>query len=207
MKTSFLTTCFPFLETELVEEIESHARMQSFAKGDHIVKQGEFIRFLPIVVKGSIKVCSMEDSIPFLLYYISSGESCIYSFAHTFNNDKAEFSASAEIDSDLLLLPLPKVNEWLKIYPSLGSLVLADYQKQYKDLLNTTKQITCYQLDERLLEYLKTKAQIMNSNLLNIKHQEIADDLGTSREVISRVLKKLSKSNHIKQVGHKIKMI
>ncbi|EDP70738.1 transcriptional regulator, Crp family protein [Flavobacteriales bacterium ALC-1] len=207
MKTSFLAECFPVLEKDLLKEIEEHSTLKSFNSQEYIVEQGKFIRFLPIVLSGNIKVFSNEDSIQFLLYYISSGESCIYSFAHIFNNEPAEFSAIAELDSELLLLPINKVNQWLKQYPSFSSLVLSDYQRHYKDLLNTTKQITCYNLDQRLLNYLKNKSKIKKSNILNISHQEIAYDLGTSREVISRLLKKLSLNNQVIQIGRKIKIL
>lgn len=207
MKTSFLVECFPTLEKELLKEIEEYSTVKSFLSQEYIVEQGKFIRSLPIVLSGNIKVFSNEDSIQFLLYYISSGESCIYSFAHIFNNEPAEFSAIAELDSELLLLPIKKVNQWLKKYPSFSSLVLSDYQRHYKDLLNTTKQITCYNLDKRLLDYLTNKTQIEKSNILTISHQEIADDLGTSREVISRLLKKLKVNNQVIQIGRKIKIL
>jgi len=207
MKTSFLVECFPTLEKELLKEIEEYSTLKSFHSQEYIVKQGKFIRFLPIVLSGNIKVFSNEDSIQFLLYYITSGESCIYSFAHMFNNEPAEFSAIAELDSELLLLPIHKVNQWLKKYPSFSNLVLSDYQKHYKDLLNTTKQITCYNLDQRLLNYLVNKTQIEKSDILSISHQEIANDLGTSREVISRLLKKLKINNQVTQIGRKIKIL
>ena len=207
MKTSFLAECFPIFEKELLKEIEEYSTLKSFHSQEYIVKQGKFIRFLPIVVSGNIKVFSNEDSIQFLLYYISSGGSCIYSFAHIFNNEPAEFSAIAELDSELLLLPINKVNQWLKKYPSFSNLVLSDYQRHYKDLLNTTKQITCYNLDQRLLNYLNNKSKIKKSRILSISHQEIACDLGTSREVISRLLKKLSVNNQVTQIGRKIKIL
>ena len=207
MKTSFLAECFPVLEKELLKEIEEHASVKRFSAHEYIVRQGSFIRFLPIVIDGRVKVFSDEDTVQFLLYYIVSGASCIYSFAHTFNNGPAEFSAVAEVESQLLLLPFPKVISWLKKYPSFGYLVLTDYQKHYRDLLNTTKQITCYNLDHRLLDHLKTKAKIGQSDLLNISHQEIADDLGTSREVVSRLMKKLGANGEVMQIGRKIKVL
>ncbi|RBW63183.1 Crp/Fnr family transcriptional regulator [Tenacibaculum sp. E3R01] len=207
MKTSFLAKCFPVLEKELLNEVEEHSILKSFKAGDFVVKQGRLIRFLPIVLSGNIKVFSNEDSIQFLLYYISSGETCIYSFAHISSKELAGFSAIAELDSELLLLPIDKVNKWLKKYPSFGNLVLSDYKRHYKDLLNTTKQVLCYNLEERLLNYLKNKVQIKASNVLSVSHQEVADDLGTSREVITRLLKKLSIANKVLQEGRKIKVL
>lgn len=207
MKTSSLTDCFPNLEKKLVDEIEVHSIVKNFAAREYIVKQGQLIRFLPVVLDGNVKVFHDEADAPFLLYYISSGETCIYSFAHTFNNEPAEFSAMAELDSKLLLLPLIKVNLWLQLYPSFSSLVINNYQKHYKDLLNTTRQVICHNLEERLIDYLHTKVQIEQSDLLSISHQEIAHDLGTSREVVSRLMKKLGLNQKVKQVGRKIKVL
>ncbi|WP_298902997.1 Crp/Fnr family transcriptional regulator [uncultured Psychroserpens sp.] len=207
MKTSFLAECFPVLEKELLEDIEKHSTVAYFDVNEHIVEQGKYIKFLPIVLKGNVKVYSHEDAFEFLLYYISSGESCIYSFAHTFNNQPAEFSAIAETNSELLMLPIAKVKQWLNTYPSFGNLILSDYQRHYNDLLQTTKQITCYNLDQRLLDYLRQKCKMEKSNILSISHKTIANDLGTSREVISRVLKKLRTANSVVQIGRKIKVL
>ncbi len=207
MDISFLAKCFPIFEKDLLKEIETHAIVKHFTAKDYIIKQGETIRSLPIVLNGNIKVFSEETEVQFLLYYISPGESCIFSFAHTYSSKPAEFSAIAELDTTLLLLPIDKVNQWLKQYPSFSSLLLSNYQKHYQDLLNTTKQMTCYNLDQRLIQYIRTKCEIEKSNLITISHQNIANDLGTSREVISRVMKKLSINKQVKQVGRKIKLL
>ncbi|MGW9684701.1 Crp/Fnr family transcriptional regulator [Flagellimonas sp. 2504JD1-5] len=207
MKAGFLADCYPQLEKSLIEEITRHSIKKDFLSGEKIVVQGQYMKYLPIVVSGNVKVFSQEDTIQFLLYYISSGESCIYSFAHILRNEKADFSAVADSDSSLLLLPVQRVKLWMGKYPSFGSLVLDDFQKHYSDLLNTTKQLICYNLEDRLFEYLKTKTQIEKSDLLALSHREIADDLGTSREVVSRVMKKLGVAQKIEQQGRKIKVL
>lgn len=202
-----LTECFPSLEKALLEEIQAVGKIALFLPDQHVVKQGQFIRHLPIVLSGSIKVYSMEETIQFLLYYISSGEACVFSFAHIYNSEAVAFSAVAEQESELLLLPFDKLSHWLKTYPSFSALVLKDYQKQYTDLLHTTKQITCYNLEERLLKYLHTKTEIEQSDLLKTSHQDIADDLGTSREVITRLMKKLNANGKVLQQGRSIKVL
>lgn len=202
-----LDECLPGLGKALQQEIEESSSIKKFSADDFVVRQGELIRFLPIVVDGSVKVFSNENSMQFLLYYVTSTETCIFSFAHIFSEKPAEFSAVAEVDSDLVLLPIHKVREWLKKYPSFNAMILKGYQKHYDDLLHTTKQIICHNLEERLLEYLRTKAQIEGSNLLKITHQEIAYDLGTSREVITRLLKKLNAKNIVAQSGREIKVL
>ncbi|WP_411028810.1 Crp/Fnr family transcriptional regulator [Spongiimicrobium sp. 3-5] len=207
MKTAFLKECYPNLEKELLQEIETHSFFKSYSPQEYIVQEGQYVRHLPIIRSGCVKVFSNEDSIQFLLYYIKSGGSCIYSFAHTFNTGPAEFSAIAELDSQLLLLPIEKVYLWIKKFPSLNSIILDNYKKHFDELLNTTKQIIYYNLEDRLMDYLKTSAQLKKTDLLKISHQNIADDLGTSREVITRLMKKLSLKEKVKQDGRKIKIL
>lgn len=207
MKTDFLINCYPEFEKGLIEEIEEHSPLKTFKAGEYIVKQGQYIQFLPIIQNGCVKVICNEDTKDFLLYFIESGESCIYSFAHLNNNKQANFSALAELDSDLLLLPIDRVTLWIKKFPSLNNIILKNYKRHYDDLLNTTKQIICYNLEERLLAYLKIKSKIVGSNLLSISHQDIADDLGTSREVISRLMKTEKLNTIIRQEGRQIKIL
>lgn len=207
MKTDFLIKCYPDLEKELLEEIESHSILKTFDSKEYIIKQGQYIKFLPIIRNGCVKVFCREDAIDFLLYYIESGESCIYSFAHINNGKSAEFSAIAELESELLLIPTDKVTLWIKKFPSLNSIILNNYKKHYDELLNTTKQVICYNLENRLIKYLKTKSKLLKSNLLNLSHQNIAEDLGTSREVISRLMQKTSVKEKAKQEGRKIKIL
>lgn len=207
MKTQFLSRCYPQLDKKLIEEIERESSIKDFLAGEYIVQQGQYIRHLPIILEGTVKVFSLEEDIQFLLYYISSGGSCIYSFAHLSNDEPAAFSAKAESDSQLLLLPKPKVDQWLKQYPAFSSIVLSEYQKHYQDLLNTTKQIICHNLEERLVKHLKAKVEMANNSILSVSHQDLANDLGTSREVITRLMKKLSLNNKVQQVGRKIKVL
>lgn len=181
--------------------------MKTYSAKEYIVQQGQYIKFLPIIRNGCVKVFCNEDSIEFLLYYIESGESCIYSFTHIDNGKEASFSAIAELDSDLLLLPINKVNTWIKKFPSLNSIIINNYRKHYNELLNTTKEIICYNLEDRLVNLLKAKSKHLEANILNISHSDIANDLGTSREVISRLMKKLSVKEIVKQEGRKIKIL
>lgn len=207
MKSDFLTKCYPEFEKELLQEIEEYSLLKSFKAGQKIVKQGQYIKFLPIIKSGCVKVFCNEDDKDFLLYFIRTSESCIYSFAHLNNGNQANFSALAELDSDLLLLPADRVMLWAKKYPSLNNIILNNYKRHYNDLLDTTKQIVCYNLEDRLLEYLRAKSKIAESNLLSVSHQNIADDLGTSREVISRLMKSEKINKVIKQEGRQIKVL
>lgn len=207
MKSEFLVKCHPEFDKELLQEIEEHSILKKFEEGEYVVRQGQYVKYLPIIRSGCIKVFCVEDAKDFLLYFLESGDSCIYSFAYLKNSKEANFSASAELDSELLLLPVDKVKIWIRKYLALMSIILTNYEKHYEDLLHTTKQVIFSKLEDRLLTYLRAKSTITDSKLLSISHQNIADDLGTSREVVSRLMRSERLKEHIKQDGHKIKIL
>lgn len=207
MEEKSLNSCLPNLGKELLQEIQEYGIRKQLPPNEYIVKQGQIIRFLPVIMSGTVKVSCEEEDSQFLLYYINSGETCIFSFAHLFNELPSQFSAMTELDSQLLLIPIKKAQEWFSKYPAFSRMILEQYQKHYGDLLYTTKQITCYKLEERLLIYLKNRAEITKSNILSISHQTIAEDLATSREVITRLMKKLELDDKVIQEGRNIKVI
>jgi CRP/FNR family transcriptional regulator, anaerobic regulatory protein len=207
MDSQLLKSCIPYFGEGLINEIEQHALIKTFQNKSFVVNQGQYIRFLPIVLEGTVKIFSEENGLQFLLYYIQQGQSCIFSFVHLQNENLSEFSAIAEEESKLLLIPIEKAKEWLIKYPEFNSLIIKEFQKHYTDLLETTKQIICYKLEDRLWTYLKTKSSLTNSFTLSISHQKIADDLATNREVISRLMKKLELENKIVQDRRKINLI
>ncbi|MFZ4929207.1 Crp/Fnr family transcriptional regulator [Chryseobacterium sp. Mn2064] len=205
--TNILEKCLPNFGKELISEIEKFGIIKEFPNNDFIVKQGQLIRYLPIVLEGNVKAYSEEDGMQFLLYFIQQGSSCIFSFVHLFNQNPIDFSAISEGKSSILLIPIDKAKEWLIRYPSFNNLIINEFQKHYNDLLHTTKQIVCYKLEDRLWSYLQTKAKVSNTHELAISHQSIADDLGTTREVISRLMKKIELDKKLVQNNRKIKLL
>lgn len=204
---NILEKCLPDFGKELIAEIEKSGIIKVFSTHEFIVKQGQLIRYLPIVLEGNVKAYSEEDGLQFLLYYIQPGSSCIFSFVHLFNQNPIDFSAVPENKSTILLIPIDKAKEWLIRFPSFNNLIITEFQKHYNDLLHTTKQIICYKLEDRLWDYLKTKAKISGTDELSISHQNIADDLGTTREVISRLMKKLELDQKLIQNNRRIKLL
>jgi CRP/FNR family transcriptional regulator len=202
-----VTECLPDLGRSLLDEIATFGIVKNLPAKEFVVRQGQLIRYLPVVINGTVKVYSEEKGMQFLLYYIYPGATCIFSFANLFGKKQVEFSGITEEETLLLLIPVDKAREWLLKFPTFNEMILREYQKQYDDLLQTTKQITCYNLEERVLDYLKTKAQIQKNNSLIISHRDIAEDMATSREVISRLLKKMEKDKKILQQGRKIKIL
>lgn len=201
-----IAQCLVDFGKDLLDEIALHGEIITLNSHEVLVKQGQIIRHLPIVIHGAIKVFSEEDGMQFLLYYVHPGATCVFSFANLLGKKAVNFSGIAEKDSKILLIPAHKAKEWIIKYPVFNELIMNAYQKSYDDLLTTTKQIICYNLESRLMSYLNDKVKISGSELLGISHQNVADDLATSREVISRLLKKMEKEGKVKQVGRKIKV-
>ncbi|MBQ4821109.1 Crp/Fnr family transcriptional regulator [Aquimarina sp. MMG016] len=194
-----LSKCFPFIEKELKDDFLLFGELKNIPKGQYVVKQGSYLSFLPIILDGLIKMYAEEDELEFLLYYIHPNQCCILSFNHLFDQEAVRFSAKTEKDTTVLCLPVNKVKEWFVKYPSFSKIVLKDFQRNYEDLLNTTKQIVCYKIEDRLKEYLLQKAKLTSKNQIEVSHKQIASDLGTSREVITRIIKKLQKSGMLIQ--------
>ncbi|AXT58805.1 Crp/Fnr family transcriptional regulator [Aquimarina sp. AD10] len=194
-----LSKCFPFIEKELEEEIVNFSQFKSIPKGEYVVRQGSYLNFLPIILDGLIKMYAEEEEVEFLLYYIHPNQCCILSFNHLFGQEAVRYSAVTEKDTKVLCLPVEKVKEWFVKYPSFTKIILKDFQRNYEDLLNTTKQVVCYKIEDRLVNYLTNKAKLQNCNMIQMSHKEIASDLGTSREVVSRITKKLQATNLLVQ--------
>lgn len=186
-------------ESELIKEINEIGINKKFEEGDIIIDLGEIIKYIPIVISGIIKILKEDiNEKELLLYYLNPGDSCSVSMNCCLSNKKSEIRAVAEKQTEIILFPNNKMEEWLVKYPSWRSFVLNSYNNRIDELFKTINLIAFENLDERLTSYLEKKSIINKSNILNVKHKEIADDLNTSRVVISRLLKKLENKNYLK---------
>ncbi|MCK5857561.1 MAG: Crp/Fnr family transcriptional regulator [Bacteroidales bacterium] len=189
-----------FLGKDLLDEIFEQASMQIFPRGAELLVEGQYVKVIPLVVEGAIKVFSRFEEKDLLLYYIKAGESCIMSFSAGMKNMPSRIFAVTEEESKVVLLPTNKVLQWVKEYPSLNNLFYKQYDLRYVDLLSTISEVIFKNLDFRLINYLKKESERTQSEVLKITHRQIASDLGTAREVISRIMKKLEKEQKIKQI-------
>jgi len=180
-----------FLSKPLVEEIISTSKVVDFAKGQELLRDQQYVKVIPIVIKGLVKVFSKFEDKELLLYYIQPKQSCIMSFSATLQNTPSKIFAITEEDSKIILIPSDKLTSWLKKYPDLNNLFYQQYDLRYSELLDTIKHALFNTLDIRLYEYLKHKSSLSKGNAIKITHGQIASELGTAREVISRVIKKL----------------
>ncbi len=187
----------PYLEDDLIKEILKTSDKVNIPKNTVILKKGEYVKVLPIPLSGYIKVLHQQEIKDLLLYYIQEGESCIMSFSAGLENGKSKVMAIAGEDTTAIIISIENVKLWLKKYPSINTLFYKLYNQRYQELLTTINDIVFLKLDERVYEYLRNKLNVSKTNSLKLKHREIAEDLGSSREVITRVLKKLEIENKI----------
>ncbi|HEY4798049.1 MAG TPA: Crp/Fnr family transcriptional regulator [Bacteroidia bacterium] len=195
-------------EPELLKELETKAKPVSVKAGDTILDIGQFVRQIPIITKGTVKVTRMdEDGKELLLYYVNSNESCAMTFTCCMQQYPSEIKAVAEDEVEMLALPIAVMDEWLVKYPTWKSFVMKTIRVRFNELLKTIDQIAFQKLDERLVSYLKDKSKATGSTLINLSHQQIADELATSRVVVSRLLKKLENDKKLLLYRNQIKLL
>lgn len=178
---------------ELKAELISISSITTFDAGTVILRQGEFVKIIPLLVSGLAKVFKEEskNGNGVLLYYIKPGESCVMSLTTLIRNGKSQVKAVIEEDAEVVVIPAGKALAIAKKFPKWNEFVYDLFSAKFEELLHVIEVLTFSHKDTRLLEYLKKEANLKKSSALHTTHQQIADDLGSSREVISRLLKKL----------------
>ncbi|MBK6389063.1 MAG: Crp/Fnr family transcriptional regulator [Saprospiraceae bacterium] len=200
---------FPSIfEPSLVEEIYQYGEVRHYKEGEIIIEYGKIIRIMPIVVEGTIKVFSRDDSgKEILLYYLSSNDSCSFAYSCCMEAKKSEIKAIADEDVELIAIPHQKLEEWLCKYPTWKRYIMQSFNVRFLELLKSIESIAFHKLDERLVAYLKEKQRITGSSVIKVSHYLIADDLATSRVVISRLLKQLENDEKILLYRNEIKLL
>lgn len=195
-----------FLGPAAVAEILPHAQLVTLPPNSELLREGQYVKVLPIVISGLVKVISRFDDRELLLYYIQPNESCVMSFASGLNREPSKVFAYTEEDSELLLLPTDKLPAWIKQFPTLNDLFFQQYNLRYSEMLETIHHLLFNKLDQRLLAYLREKSELRGENPLKITHKQIAHEIGTVREVVSRVMKRLESEGKVEQVGNSIRI-
>ena len=195
-------------EPELLKEFEQKAKPLSVKANDTILDFGQTVRVIPIVLSGTLKISRIdEDGHELLLYYVSPKESCAMTFTCCMQQYPSEVKAVAEEDTELLAIPISLMDEWMMKYPTWKSFVMKTIRTRFNELLKTIDQIAFQKLDERLIHYLKDKSKATGSSLVNLSHEQIANELATSRVVISRLLKKLENEKKLLLYRNQIKLL
>lgn len=195
-------------EKDLLEEMEKRGKLQKIKGGDTILDIGQTVRVMPVVLSGIVKVTRMdEEGRELLLYYVNSNESCAMTFTCCMQQFPSEIKAVAEDDVEFLAVPITVMDEWLVKYPTWKSFVMRTIRTRFNEMLKTIDQIAFQKLDERLVNYLREKSKATGSRLINLSHEQIANELATSRVVVSRLLKKLENDKKLLLYRNQIKLL
>lgn len=195
-------------EDELLQEINNVGTFKEVKQGDELIRIGQYIKSMPLLLHGAIKILREdEEGFELLLYYLERGETCAMTLSCCTGDTKSSIRAIAERDSTLIMVPVEKLDEWASKYASWRSFIFGSYHNRLNEIMDTVDNIAFKKMDQRLLHYLKEKAKFDGNNIIQSTHQEIAYDLHTSRVVVSRLLKQLEKEKMIKLKRNSIELI
>lgn len=197
--TDFIKRKFERFDESFYQEIREHGIFTSVDAKQELISEGEKVKFIPFLIKGSVKVYNLHDGKELVYYYISPDESCIMTFSTIFTDKVSRIYAISEEKSDVLLLPVSQFLIWLQKYPKLNQMFFLEYDSRYKFMMETINKIVFQKLDHRVLEYLQERTKRSETQLVKVSHKKIADELGTAREVVSRILKKFEREGLITQ--------
>lgn len=187
-------------EPALLEEINQVATFMEVPEGQDLMKPGQYIKAMPLLLSGSIKIMRPDgDGEELLLYHLEEGDTCAMTMSCCIGNTKSEIRAVSETDIKLLMVPVGIMEEWSRKYKSWRNFVFNSYHARMMEMLESIDNIAFNNMDERLENYIENKIELINSKHIYTTHKEIASDLHTSRVVVSRLLKKM-------EIDHKIKL-
>lgn len=196
-----------FSDPDLKSEIETNAKYRVFEKGAILIKPGDEIIFIPIVIKGSIRIIRQDmDGQEVFLYHLYPGQTCAMSLTCCQAGKKSMIKAIAEIDSDILQIPVRLTEDWFK-YPEWKAYISNNYNNRFAELLQVIDLIAFSNMDKQLLHYLEERSKALNTRILEITHQEIADELHAHREAISRLLRLMEQKKLVRLGRNNIEVL
>lgn len=204
----YITSAFPDFSEDFKQLLIAKGKLEKLEAGETLMTIGDSAKKIPLIVRGSIKVMREDqDGNELFLYYLNEGQTCAMSLNCAMINTKSEIHAIADDDAVVISISAEIAAEWFSSKNEWQKLILETYQMRFKEMLSTIDGIAFLQLDERVLKYLTQKKAVIAGNELSLTHQQIADDLNSSREVISRVLKILEKKEKLVLGRNKIRLL
>jgi len=196
------------LDENLLNEIFETGIYKEYKKDDIIIDIDQPLNYIPLLLSGTIKILREDDhGNELLLYFLEAGDTCAMSLTCCLKTSKSNIRAVAESDSSLVLIPVKKIHDWFHTNESWRNFILDAYQIRFNEMLETIDTLAFLKMDERVFKYLIDKVKLRASTSIEIKHNDIADDLHTSRVVISRILKQLENEKKIKLSRNKIDVL
>lgn len=203
--TGVFSTIF---EKALLAELEANAILINVKAGQVMLNIGQSIRAVPLVLSGTFKVSRINDEgMELLLYYVKAGESCAMTFTCCMMAQASVVKGSAEEDSVLLCVPMHLMDTWMTQYPSWKRFVMTTILNRFTEVIRSIDEVAFKKMDDRLVNYLKEKSKATGSTLINLTHQQISEEMGTNRVVISRLLKQLENDKKLLIYRNQIKLL
>jgi CRP/FNR family transcriptional regulator, anaerobic regulatory protein len=187
-----------FSEPELQKEILKHGKILTAKKGDILIKEGQYLNFLPIVIQGQLRVYQEKEDREILLYYVGPEQTCMMSLSSAYFDYNSAANGIAVEATEILVLPAYLIAEWQLKYPSWNKFIIKTFKSRYDELLNSFGNVAFKPIQTRVKEYLLGRKKNDNSKKIAISHQTLANELGTTRVVISRILKQFEKEKFLK---------
>jgi CRP/FNR family transcriptional regulator, anaerobic regulatory protein len=192
----------------LINELEEKGMTFSASAGQGLIKMNQVITVVPLMLSGILKVSrENEDGQDLILYYVKPGEGCAMTLSCGMMSQPSQVKGTAEEDLSMLCVPVQVMEEWMLKYPSWKKFVMGTIVNEYIGIIKSVDDVTFKKMDERLVNFLKRKSNLSGSSLINLSHQQIADELGTNRVVISRLLKRMENENLLLLYRNQIKLL
>lgn len=206
--SSNLKLVFPLFEPELAEEIDATGERRMIPANEVLIRKGQYMRSTMLVLSGLIKVFREdEEGYEFLMYYLKPGEACALSMVCASRHEASPISAVTVSETEVVQVPIETMSEWMGKYKSWYQFVIETYRFRFDELLLTLDNVAFRSMDERLEFYLKRAQEATHSNVIEVSHQQIADELNSSREVISRLLKKMEQHGKVRLFRSSIEIV
>lgn len=196
-----------FLSPALLDKILIESFIKDIPRGTEVLREEQYVKVLPIVIEGLVKVYSRFEEKDLLLYYIEPAQSCVMTFYAALKNTPSKVFAITEEDSKLILIPADYLSVLVKEFPDFNEMFYGQFNLRYTELLDTIGYLLVHKMDKRVYEHIRKKIDLGSFDAIKMSHQQIANELGTAREVVSRILKKLEFEGKILQDDNGIKII
>ena len=196
------------LEPELIDEIVEVGIYKRIRENELLLDIGDNFNRIPLMLTGAIKISrETMNGDEIVLYFLERGDTCTITFGSGLNSTKSKVRGVAEKPSEVIFIPVDKLEEWMVKYASWRSFVIDSYNIRLNEMLESIDTLAFMKMDQRLYKYITDKVKIMRSPTLSTTHQEIAIDLNTSRVVVSRLLKQLENEGKIKLYRNRIEVL
>ncbi|RNA63465.1 Crp/Fnr family transcriptional regulator [Chryseobacterium nematophagum] len=206
IKNQFIYDKFGFLGDDLLVELQCHSVITKIKSKTEIIREGQKNKYIPFLINGAVKVLSLDDGKEFVYYYLRPNDCCLMTFSTIFTDCISKVYAITEKESEFLFLPISVVQDWLIKYPQINKVFYSEYNQRFLDIISMMNDAVFNKLDKRIINYIRQQVDITGNNPVKLTHKEIANSLGSSREVISRILKKIEITGEISQTKEGIKL-